>query len=68
MGTGEAVQQLRTLAAAVEDLGSLPNTHADSSQLLVTAPVPGDLQASADICAHMVHIKSGRHTQKINKT
>jgi hypothetical protein len=38
-------QQLKALAALLQDLGSVPSTHMGSSQLFAT-PVPGNLTSS----------------------
>lgn len=48
-GSGEMGQQLRTLAALLEDLGSIPSAHMVAhSQLLPT--IPGVLMPSPGFC------------------
>lgn len=44
LGTGEMAQQVRGLAALVEDLSSAPSTHIRHRPI---NPVPGDSQAPA---------------------
>lgn len=70
--SGETSQQLRALAALLEDMGSLPKTFRDS-KLPVTS-VPGALKPSCGFCRHQalkpctdIICRSNTCTHKIKK-